>query len=153
LDCSLYFSIVRLSILINRSPSSFLNSSRGLRPGNPLCPMLFVVFMEALSIMLFATVIGALIWFFMGLGNNAEILVSHLLFVDDALICEATSPSSVFSLFCFEVVSRLRINLPKSEFVLGLRINLSKLDLVLVGTVEDVGGMTRILCCGCPLCL
>jgi hypothetical protein len=120
-------SIVRLSILINGSPSSFLNSSRGLRPGNPLCPMLFVVFMEALSIMLFATVIGALIWFFMGLGNNAEILVSHLLFVDDALICEA-SPNHLrhlcFLFLCFEVVSRLRINLPKSEFVLGLRIKL-----------------------------
>ena len=45
-------SIVKFSILINRSPSDFFGSSGGIRQGDPLSLLLFDVVMEALSHML-----------------------------------------------------------------------------------------------------
>ena len=40
----------------NRSPSGFFSSSRGLRQGDPLSPLFFMVVMEALSRILSFTV-------------------------------------------------------------------------------------------------
>ena len=45
-------STVQFSILINRVPVDFFGSTRGLKQGNPLSPMLFLVMMEVLSRML-----------------------------------------------------------------------------------------------------
>ena len=48
-------STVKLSILINGSPSDFFGSSREIRQGNPLSSLLLDVVMEALSRMLEVT--------------------------------------------------------------------------------------------------
>ena len=45
-------STVKFSILINGSPADFFGSSRGIRQGDRLSPLLFDIFMEGLSRML-----------------------------------------------------------------------------------------------------
>jgi hypothetical protein len=85
----------------------------------------FVVVMEALSRILFATMDRRLLSGFpMGSKNNNLLLLPHLLFADDTLIlCEA-NPDHLRNLWCtflcFEVVSRWKINLVQSKSVPGL---------------------------------
>jgi hypothetical protein len=79
-------SSVRFSILVNGSPNGFFGSSRGLRQGDPLSPLLFVFVVEALSQMISAAVQGGLLEGFK-VGNTS---ISHRLFADDTLIfCNA----------------------------------------------------------------
>ena len=47
---------VRFSILVNGTPEGFFNSLWGIRQGDPLSLLLFVLVMEALSRMVNATI-------------------------------------------------------------------------------------------------
>jgi hypothetical protein len=75
------------SIWINGRLYGFFGSSRSLRQGNPLSPLLFVIVKEILSRMLSrAMVRGYLSGFWVYLQNTAPWEISHFLFANDTLI-------------------------------------------------------------------
>jgi hypothetical protein len=130
-------SSVRFSILVNGSPCGFFPSSRGIRQGDPLSPMLFVIVMEAFS-RLIVKATGAGMLSGCSVGSIDPLEVSHLLFADDTLIfCEA-DPDHLF---------HLRSVLIWFEATSGLRINLGKSELVPVGEVPCIEELADILGC------
>uniref|UniRef100_A0A2N9IMC9 Reverse transcriptase domain-containing protein n=1 Tax=Fagus sylvatica TaxID=28930 RepID=A0A2N9IMC9_FAGSY len=132
-------STVRFSIMVNGSPSGFFGSSRGLRQGDPLFRLLFLLVMEVLSQMLRQTEEAGLIrGFKAGKARGSGLSISHLLFADDTIVfCDAIPDQLLhlrMVLGCFEAVTRLSVNMGKSE-------------LVLVGEVNNVSLLVDILCC------
>ena len=85
-------STVHFSILVNGSLAGFFGSSRGLRQGDPLSPLLFLLVMEVLSRILKKTKNSSLLCgFHVGPVNSIRVCISHLLFVDDTILfCDAS---------------------------------------------------------------
>jgi hypothetical protein len=132
-------STVRFSVLVNGSPCGFFQSTRGLRQGDPLSPMLFVIVMEASSKLLDKAIEeGSLAGFSVSGGSNEPMTVSHLLFADDTLIFCDVDPSQLLY---------LRVILNRFEAASGLRINLGKSELVPVRDVADIENLAAILGC------
>jgi hypothetical protein len=135
----IYFCIstARFSVLINGTPCGFFSSSRGLRQGDSLSPLLFVLVMEAFSRLMDRAVVREYLkGFSVAHTTRPELKVSHLLFADDTLIfCGAERDQLVHLkcvLLCFEVVS-------------GLRINLGKSEIATIGTVPDQHELASVL--------
>jgi hypothetical protein len=137
----IYFCIssVKFSVLVNGSPCGFFKSSQGIRQGDPLSPMLFVIVMEGLSRMLDKAIgAGMLSGFAVSRNVNDPLLISHLLFADNTLIfCEADSGH----------IAHLRSILVWFEAISGLRVNLGKSELVQVGEVPFLEELADILGC------
>ena len=132
-------STVRFSILINVTPCGFFQSSRGLRQGDPLSPLLFFLVMEALGRMLDKAVHdGQMSGFGVGRLEGRSLEVSHLLFAYDTLIlCDVDLDQVLF----------LRMILIWFEAISGLKINLGKSELVPVGMVQNLDLLLTILGC------
>ena len=83
---------VRFSVLVNGSLAGFFGSSRGLRQGDLLSPLLFLLIMEVLSRILKKTEeSGLLLGFHVGPVNSIGVRISHLLFADDTILfCDAS---------------------------------------------------------------
>ena len=115
-------SMVKFLVLINGAPYGFLENYRGLRQGDPLSSLLFVV-MEAISKMMDKAVTeGRLSGFSVGTSIGDHLQVSHLLFADDTLVmCDTDIDQMLF----------LHLILLWFEIVLGLKINLDKFELVI----------------------
>jgi hypothetical protein len=78
---------VRFFVLVNGTPSDFFSSSCGLRQGDPLSPLLFVIVMEALSKLIIAFIHrGLLSGFSVGFESFEMVNISHLLFADNTFI-------------------------------------------------------------------
>ncbi|XP_050280616.1 uncharacterized protein LOC126721610 [Quercus robur] len=136
-------STARFSVLINRPPVGFFSSSCGLRQGDLLSPLLFLLVMEVLSRLLKRTKDGGFISGFQANPNTRGGLhISHLLFVDDTILfCDASKEQLLhihMVLIFFEAITRLKVNVGKSE-------------IVSVGEVGNLDALAHILCCkvGC----
>ena len=80
-------STVQFSMLVNGALVDFFGSTRGLRQGDLLSPMLFLVMMEVLSRMLKRVEGVGLIRGFKADGRRGEgECVLHLLFADDKVV-------------------------------------------------------------------
>ena len=136
---SFCISTVRFSILINGTPHGFFGSSRGLRQGDPLSPLLFVLVLEAVGRMLDKVVHeGCLSGFNVSASADRSLMVSHLLFADDTLIfCDANIDQMLI----------LRMVLIWFEAVFGLKVNLGKSELVAVGAVHNMDLLVAVLGC------
>jgi hypothetical protein len=126
--------------LINGAPCGYFGSSHGVRQGDPLSPFLFDLVMEAFSRMIGAiTSRGLISGFSVGSNDQTRVVVSHLLFADDTLVFCGADASQIRHigalLVCFEAVSGLKVNLPKSA-------------LVPVGSLDDVEQLAGLLGCG-----
>lgn len=107
LDCILYL-FDALFYVGERHSMEFFSSSRGLRQGDSLSPLLLFIVMEVLSKMISAIVNGDLLSSFsVGSRSGGAFSISHLLFADNTLIfCEPNPDhlrSNLRCLFlCFE---------------------------------------------------
>jgi hypothetical protein len=132
-------STVRFSIMVNGSPSGFFGSSRGLRQGDPLSPLLFLLFMEVLSQLLRRTEeVGLICGFKAGSATVSGLSISHLLFTDDTIVFYDADRDQLL---------HLRMVLACFEAVIGLGVNMGKSELVPVGEVRNVDQLAEILCC------
>ena len=123
---------------MNGSPVGFFGSSRGLRQGDLLSPLLFLL-MEVLSRMLKKIEdCGLLRGFRVGPTNSIGVCISHLLFVDDTILfCDASRDQLLsirLALTCFQAFT-------------GLKVNAGKSEIVPVGEVGNIDALAAILHC------
>ena len=84
-------SIVKFSVLVSGSPKGFFGCSHGLRQGDPLSPLLFLMIMEVLSRLLKRTENGGFFCGFkVGSHRHGGIHISHLFADDTILFCDAS---------------------------------------------------------------
>lgn len=133
------------SVLIDGSPFGIINSSRGLRQGDPLLPYLFSIAMEHLTILFDMEYLNGNL---LPIYQN-EPIITHLLYAHDILvltkatICNAESMKHIF--LVWENVSGLNLNANKSTLFFSkkakhkiqianiLNINIGNLPFIYLG--------------------
>lgn len=86
------------SVLVNGIPSRNFEASRGLRQGDPLSPLLFLLVAETFEAMISKATEGGLIDGFT--VGREEVIVSHLQYADDMLILCGTIQTQIHFLRC-----------------------------------------------------
>ena len=117
----------------------FLGSSRGIRQGDPLSPLLFLLIMEMLIRLLKRTEDGGFLCGFQARSHRqGGLKISHLLFADDTILfCDASREQ----LLCIRMV------LIFFKDITGLRFNGGKSEIVPMGDVGNLNVLARVLCC------
>ena len=110
------------SIAVNGELAGFFSSKRGLRQGDPLSPLLFIIAMEAFSRSLSVAAQGQGFEFH---PKCEEVNLTHVFFADDIFLFSGGTSSSVQvimdELNKFENFSRLQVNKQKSAiFLVGV---------------------------------
>lgn len=110
-------SMVTTSIIVNGSPSRFFQTSRGLRQGDPISPILFIILAKCLGRNIKKLIDQRSI---IGLRPSSSLLIySHQQFVDDTIlmgrstVTEAKTFKRILNLY--ESASRQVINRAKSS--------------------------------------
>ena len=132
-------STVRFPVLVNGSSTGFFGSSRSLRQGDPLSPLLFLLVMEVLSRLLKKTEVGGFLSGFQA-GSHVQggFKISHLLFADDTILFYDASR---------EQLLYVRMVLIFFEAITGLKVNVGKREIVPVGEIGNLHALACVLCC------
>ncbi|KAK1258010.1 hypothetical protein QJS04_geneDACA012722 [Acorus gramineus] len=143
----------KASVLLNGCPCGFFNMNRGLRQGDPISPLLFVIVANAFSRMMLSAeenrwVTGLLC----SVGGSS---ISHMQDANDTVIlCEASERSVrgvKFICRCFELVSGLKINFRKRSLVgINVQDGFLKNMAQILGCERQSFPMGHL---GMPLCL
>ena len=130
-------STVQFSVLVSGSPTDFFPNLRGLRQGDLLSTMLFLLMMEVFSrVLRCMDEVGIIRGFKVcGVGGD-ELCISHLLFADDTILFCDTS---------IEQFLHIRMLLTCFTAVIGLKINVSKSEMVPVGEVNNLDELANVL--------
>jgi len=114
------------SVLVNGSPTDEFTLERGLRQGDPLSPILFLLAAEGPNVLIKAMVESGNFTGYIAGGAN-QVVISHLQFADDTLLLGDKSWANVRAmragLVLFEAMSVLKVNYHKSSLV---RVNISE---------------------------
>ena len=112
------------SILVNGSPTDEFSLQRGLRQGDPLSPLLFLLVVEGLNVMMQSVVENNLYTGY-GVDLASSVAVSRLQFADDTLLFGEKSWANIRALRAvltlFADMSGLKVNFHKSLLV-GINI-------------------------------
>ena len=109
---------VNFALLVNGTPSSFFTTSRGIRQGCPLSPLLFILVIEGLSLLIKDAQKNGKIT---GIKISSQLSFTHLLFVDDVILFgtstfeEWVAFKVILDTFC--TASGMSINMDKSCFL------------------------------------
>ncbi|WMV46087.1 hypothetical protein MTR67_039472 [Solanum verrucosum] len=140
------------SVIVNGSRHGFFHSTRGLKQGDPLSHVLFILGVEVLSRMLnLLHQDQNYKGFHMQIGGPQ---INHLCFADDVIIFTAATRSSLQlimkTLSTYEAVSDQSINKENSHFMVPTNTPMETIDMV-----KDITGFYQkaspISYLGCPL--
>ncbi|XP_026385164.1 uncharacterized protein LOC113280800 [Papaver somniferum] len=115
------------SVLINGSSFGYFTSTRGVRQGCPVSPLLFNIAMEVFS--RYIDIVAN-----QGLFNGFSVtptstIVNHLHYADDTIFFVENNKEQLHNLFsalqCF-------------EYIAGLKVNIAKIRLISVGEVPNL---------------
>nr|GEW12529.1 RNA-directed DNA polymerase, eukaryota [Tanacetum cinerariifolium] len=116
------YDSVRWDFLLDVLQAFGFGPSCGLKQGDPLAPLLFILIMESLHISVSR---GANDDVFKGLQIQGSLSLSHIFYADDAVFIGEWSDDNLDNLIrilnCFHLASGLKINVNKSQ-VLGVGV-------------------------------
>ncbi|XP_073107236.1 uncharacterized protein [Elaeis guineensis] len=124
-DCTLTTN--KVALILNGNPSKWIKTKQGLKQGDPLSPILFILVTDILNQILKLSAKNGLI---AGMGSSSTTdKIICLQYADDAILFSDANLQHIqhlkFMLYAFEILSRLKINFDKTALY---TINLSQIQ-------------------------